>query len=95
MVEPFSHTSIPFQRIECLIGKFLLPRPRANREIGCQAGGLLLGSLIDTCSEVDDNPRKSGMKREDGCWDRPPLNDLALTAHLIVRPCCVMRNALY
>lgn len=37
-------------------------RPRANREIDCQPGGPILGSLIDSCSKVDDNPGKSGMK---------------------------------
>jgi hypothetical protein len=58
-----------------------------NREIGCQVGGLILGNLIDTCSTVHDNARKSGMKEKEyeGCWDSPPLNDMALAAHLIVR----------
>ena len=60
-------------------------RSQANREIGRQAGGLILGGLIDTGLEVGDNPRKSDMKAEDGCWDRPPLNDLVPAAHLLVR----------
>ena len=55
---------------------------RAMKEIGCQAGGLILGSLIDTCSKVHDNARKSGMKEEERCWDRPPLDDMASAAHL-------------
>ena len=51
----------------------------------CRAGGLILGSLIDTCSKVHDNARKSGMKESEGCWDRPSLNDMVPEAHLIVR----------
>jgi hypothetical protein len=65
----------------------LLParnRSRANREIGCQTGDLILGSPIDRHSNGHDNARKSGMKEYEGCWDRPPLNDMAPAAHIIV-----------
>ena len=37
-------------------------RPRADKEKGCQDGNLISGSVIDTCSEGADNPRKSGQK---------------------------------
>lgn len=60
-------------------------RPRANREIGCQTGDLILVSLIDRHSKVHDNARKYGMKEYEDCWDRPPLNDMAPAAHIIVR----------
>ena len=54
-------------------------------KIGSHADGLILRSLIDTCSRVHDNARKSGMQEYECCLDRPPLIGMALAAHLIVR----------
>jgi len=53
-------------------------------KIRCRADGFIMGSLIDTCSKVHDNARKSDMQEYECCLDRPPLIGMAIAAHLIV-----------